>query len=209
MRFSIIIPAYNAEDYIRTALDSIRSQTFTDYELIVCCDSCTDNTVEIACEYADIVRVGNWRNDGMARNAGLDVATGEWVLFMDDDDRWMHNDVLRQLDAKITADCGNIDILHFGFFWKGRGPMTPTSNNGRHFVAVWSKAWRRSFIGDARFPNVYAESDAHFSFGLFKKTDRQLDWNYLIYYYNWMRPGSISWLAAKERERHGHDPHKG
>ena len=51
MRFSVIIPAHNAAGHIRKALDSVRSQTFRDYELIVVCDSCTDDTQEIAEEY--------------------------------------------------------------------------------------------------------------------------------------------------------------
>ena len=51
MKFSIIIPAHNSAGYIQNALDSVAEQTFTDYELIVVCDSCTDNTEEIAKEY--------------------------------------------------------------------------------------------------------------------------------------------------------------
>ena len=49
--FSVIVPAHNSETYIGRGLVSIRNQTFTDYELIVVCDSCTDNTEEIAKEY--------------------------------------------------------------------------------------------------------------------------------------------------------------
>ena len=55
MRFSIIIPAFNSASYIKRALDSIKEQTFEDYELIVVCDSCIDNTKEIAEQYADKV----------------------------------------------------------------------------------------------------------------------------------------------------------
>ena len=51
MKFSIIIPAHNAAEHIQNALDSVTEQTFTDYELIVICDSCTDNTEQIAKEY--------------------------------------------------------------------------------------------------------------------------------------------------------------
>ena len=55
MRFSVIIPAYNAADHIKKTLHSVKQQTFTDYELIVVCDSCTDDTAGIALGYADKV----------------------------------------------------------------------------------------------------------------------------------------------------------
>ena len=57
-RFSIIIPAFNAEKHIRKALDSIKEQTFRDYELIVICDNCTDNTAQVAWTYgAKVIKV--------------------------------------------------------------------------------------------------------------------------------------------------------
>lgn len=195
MRFSIIIPAFNAEDRIRKALESVRSQTFTDYELIVVCDSCKDNTVKVAKEYANRVIEVKWHNDGMARNTGLDAAKGDYILFMDDDDWWVHENVLSMIDQKLKDLKEDVDILHFGFFWQNHGVAHPNSNksghNG-HYVAVWSKCWKRSFIGKTRFPNIYAESDAYFSFELFKKTKKQVDWDVPLYYYNYMRPGSIS-----------------
>ena len=54
-KYSIIVPAHNATKYIRKCLDSIRSQSLDDYELIVVCDSCEDDTWKIAAEYANIV----------------------------------------------------------------------------------------------------------------------------------------------------------
>ena len=84
MKFSVIIPAHNSAGHIRNALDSIAEQTFTDYELIVVCDSCTDNTADVAREYADIVEEVEYHADGPTRNRGIELATGDWVLFMDD-----------------------------------------------------------------------------------------------------------------------------
>lgn len=97
MKFSIIIPAYNSAGYIRKALDSIQIQSFTDYELIVVCDSCTDDTRAIAEEYGAKVEEVDCHCDGGTRNRGLDIAQGEWILFMDDDDWWLHEYVLEQL----------------------------------------------------------------------------------------------------------------
>lgn len=191
MRFSIIIPAYNAENHIRKALDSIKSQTFTDYELIVVCDSCTDSTEDIAKSYGANIEIVNYHNDGLTRNKGIDVATGEYLLFMDDDDWWLHEYVLDQIDRKLNQN-PELDILCFSFIFRYWKYATPTGNNGGRWIAVWNKCWRRKFIGDIRFPNIYAESDVYFHKEAFKKQPKVLDWDMPMYYYNFMRDGSIT-----------------
>ena len=102
MKFSIIIPAHNAAEHIQNALDSVTEQTFTDYELIVICDSCTDNTEQIAKEYGAITEKVAYHCDGPTRSRGLDIAKGDWILFMDDDDWWLHEYVLEQINSKLT-----------------------------------------------------------------------------------------------------------
>lgn len=188
MKFSIIIPAHNAADRIRKCLDSIRSQVFRDYELIVICDSCEDNTEQIAKEYGAITKSVTYTNDGLARSKGLDMASGEWVLFIDDDDWWLHEYVLTMLAAKLADE----DILCFSFIWKGMKYASPTSNNGALYPAVWNKCWRRSFIADTRFPNVYAESDYRFHIAMMAKNPKIVIWDMPFYYYNYLRKGSIS-----------------
>lgn len=196
MKFSIIIPAYNAENYIRRALDSIKSQTFTDYELIVVCDSCTDRTVEIAKEYTDKVEIVDYHQDGFTRNKGIDVAQGDWLLFMDDDDWWLHEYVLEQLNQKLTEN-PNIDILCFSFIFKGWKYASPRGNNGCRWLATWNKCWRREFVGNARFSDVYSKSDVDFDRRVFARRPKVLDWDMPMYYYNYLREGSISEQAKK------------
>ena len=94
--FSVIVPEHNSEKFMRKGLDSIKEQTFTDYELIIVCDACTDNTVNIAKEYTDKVFEIDKKRCGAARNLGLDNAKGQWILFMDDDSR------LREKDYQTT-----------------------------------------------------------------------------------------------------------
>lgn len=191
MRFSIIIPAHNAENHIRKALDSIVKQTFRDFEIIVVCDACTDNTKQVAQEYYAKTLEVNYHRDGLTRNAGLDIANGEFVLFMDDDDWWLHEFVLEQIDKKLkqNPDC---DLLCFSFIWKGVIYAEPTSNMGQLYPSVWNKCWRRSFIGNTRFPGVYSVSDFHFHNEMMKKQHKQVIWDMPMYYYNYLRPGSIS-----------------
>ena len=191
MRFSIIIPAYNSSEYIEKALQSIKQQVFTDYELLVICDSCMDNTRIIAEKYGAKTLDVNYHNDGLTRSKGLDIAQGEYVLFMDDDDWWLHEYVLTQLDEKLT-ECNNPDILCFSFIFKHWKYASPLGNGGGYWFAVWNKCWKRSFIGNTRFPNIYSESDMHFHINMFNKSPKVVTWDMPMYYYNYLRPGSIS-----------------
>lgn len=194
MMFSIIIPAHNAAEYIRKGLDSIKIQSYKDYELIVVCDACTDNTEEIAREYTDKVYPVPFHNEGRARNYGLDRATGDWVLWMDDDDWWLHEFVLEQLSQEVPDA---IDVLAFSFIFQTRGYAKPRNAKGAHWIAVWSKCWRRSFIGDTRFGAEFP-SDVNWNVRMMAKKPRIRDWDMPLYYYNYMRPGSQTWKMKME-----------
>lgn len=190
MKFSIIIPAHDSAKYITKALDSISQQTYSDYELIVVCDSCSDQTEAMAKQWEAKTIVTNFNCDGPARNAGLDAATGDWVLFMDDDDWWLHEFVLEQLANKVGNE--DEDILVFSFVWKYIGYAKPFTPQGDYYPAVWNKCWRREFIGDTRFPNLYSISDYYFHLNMMAKHPKIVTWDMPMYYYNYLRKGSIS-----------------
>lgn len=190
MRFSIIIPAYNAADHIRKALESVKSQAFTDYELIVVCDSCADNTREIAKEYGARTIAVNLHHSGYTRNIGLDHAHGEYVLFMDDDDWYLHEFVFQQLDEKLRVE-NDPDILYFAFIFRGICYSNP--ENGNYLPAFWNKCWRREFIKDLRVEDEDTyEGDVEFQNKALSMNPRIVEWNMPMYYYNYMRPGSMS-----------------
>ena len=189
--FSVIVPLHNAEEFMRKGLDSIRNQEYTDYELIMVCDSCTDNTAEIAAEYmrgfGDTVILTDYEKGGMARNAGLDAAIGEWILFMDDDDWYMRGAF--GIIAEELEKQKDIDILAYGFEWKGMG--VARQSPARIYPAVWNKAWRRTFIGENRFPDWVHTDDLGFARIMHPKA-RFGFLNMPLYYYNFMRKGSVS-----------------
>ena len=190
MKFSIIIPAHNSAGYIDNALDSIAEQTFEDYELIVVCDSCTDNTEEIAKSYGARTVAVDYHCDGPTRNKGLEMAQGDWVLFMDDDDWWLHEFVLQQLSDRLDE---TMDILCFSFIFRGIKYAHPFGNGGNYWVACWNKCYRRSVIEDARFSNVTdGSADVQFYSMMFNKGLRIAVWDMPMYYYNYYREGSIS-----------------
>lgn len=100
-QISVIVPVYNVEDYLHRCIDSILSQSFTDFELILVDDGSPDNSGKICDEYAqkdNRVRVFHKLNGGVssARNLGLDNAHGEWVTFIDSDD-YVEVDYLKEL----------------------------------------------------------------------------------------------------------------
>ena len=192
MFFSVIIPAHNAAGWMRKGLDSIKRQTFTDYELIIVCDDCQDNTAEIAREYTDRVYEVPWHNCGKTRNRGLDEATGKWILFMDDDDWFMDDSafmVIAQELKRLEKEGDQFDVLAFDFIFGSNGYARQYP--GHLYIAIWNKAWRREFIGDTRFPEVPHSDDVGFAM----RTHGRARFRYLnetLYYYNWMRPGSIT-----------------
>ena len=192
--FSVIMPTHNGEKYIRNSLESIRFQTFTDYELIIVCDKCDDNTEAIAREYTDKVYVIDAGRCALARNKGLDEATGEWILFIDDDDWFMDSMVFETL-ADTVGKQGE-DVLAFSFFWKGHG--VARNRKDHLWTAVWNKCWRRAFIEriGARFPDwAHSDDDGFSKFCHPKAKIAFLD--QCLYFYNFMREGSLTWQIEK------------
>lgn len=197
-KFSIIIPAHNSAKYIHKALDSVKCQTFTDYEVIIVCDACVDDTATIVHNYGFTPYIVNYQADGLARNYGLQLAKGEWVLFMDDDDWWLHEFVLQQISDKLD-ECPGVDILCFSFIFKGIGYAKPNGLRGKHWIAVWNKCWKRSAIKNSTFSAVTdGSADVQFHWLMMNKGLNIVDWDMPMYYYNYMREGSLSELNARK-----------
>ena len=108
MKFSIIIPTYNRAFFLPKAIESVLSQTFTDWELIVVDDGSTDNTRDIVAQYTDSrIRYIYQTNAERcaARNNGISHASGEYVCFLDSDDIYT-NDHLLKISEIINANKG-------------------------------------------------------------------------------------------------------
>lgn len=105
---SIIVPMYNTGIYIIDTINSILSQTYTNFEILVIDDCSTDNSVEIVRSINDnrIILLSNEKNSGAAesRNNGLRNATGKWIAFLDSDDLWLPNKLEKQLEFMINND---------------------------------------------------------------------------------------------------------
>jgi len=196
LKFSIIIPAHNSDAFIDKALMSVYNQDYDydQYEIIVVCDKCTDNTPAIAKEYTDKVIKVDYGRDGLARQAGIDIAKGQYILFMDDDDWWLHEYVLKTLDD-YAAQLEHFDVLCFGFIWKSIGYTGPVRFlNGRKVLwpNVWSKMYNREWLirSGVRFGDARMISDLHFSRALMAHDPETAYLDQPLYYYNYMRIGS-------------------
>ena len=109
---SVIVPVYKVEQFIHRCVDSILNQTYTNLEIILVDDGSPDRCGEICDEYAEKdsrIRVIHQKNGGpsAARNAGLDICTGEYIAFVDSDD-YIEPDMLQQLLSGI----GSADFCH-------------------------------------------------------------------------------------------------
>lgn len=108
-KFSIIVPVYNVEKYIKKCLDSIFKQTFKDFEVIVVNDGTKDNSMDIVRKYN--VKIIEQENKGLseARNTGVKNAKGEYLVFVDSDD-YIEKDLLKEINKSLT---NNPDIVRY------------------------------------------------------------------------------------------------
>lgn len=110
--FSVVIPAYNAANHIKRTLESVVQQSFSDFEIIIVNDGSTDNTTAVIKEMADSrISIIEIENSGVsvARNTGIRQAKGKYIAFLDSDDIW-HPDRLLRAHAYFEA---NKDVLWY------------------------------------------------------------------------------------------------
>lgn len=158
---SIIIPAYNAQHDLERCLDSILEQKMTDYEVILVDDGSTDRTAEIAMAYAQRdprFKVFQQKNRGVsaARNHALDEASGEWITFIDADDRIEGDYFPLTFDAKIDMYVQNWRFGGDDHFTEHLDSMTVSEENYVPFLqsyahldlfrATWCKFIKRGII---------------------------------------------------------------
>lgn len=105
---SVVIPAYNSEQFIANAIDSVLAQSYPVQEIIIVNDCSVDKTVEVASAYGSSVKIiNNTQNLGASksRNVGIKTATGEYIAFLDADDIWLPGKISAQLDTLKMSKC--------------------------------------------------------------------------------------------------------
>lgn len=160
---TIIMPVYNAEQYLASSIDSILAQSVKDFELLLINDGSKDSSLEICREYAlkdSRIRVFDKPNGGVssARNMGLDEAQGEWIMFVDSDD-WLTEDAVAQCMGYLADN----DIVRFSYKSLSAGNSIGLHSVGdvsssealfalqlerRTLLAVWGAMYRRELFVD-------------------------------------------------------------
>lgn len=221
-KFSIIIPAYNVADYLSTCLDSVLSQDFSDYEIILVDDGSTDSTSQICDEYQKNpkVHVIHQQNAGLseARNSGVEVAHGEYLIFLDGDDFLTRNaltqiadalasyqhpvDLLRYQCQDLLPDGTTIPRTETGFSSMPGLAAFPLLARYHYTENAWLYAYRAEFFKSNHF--AYAKGRLAEDFGLtpliIARATSVAAIPYICYNYR-QRPGSIMQDPAKLHKR--------
>lgn len=210
-KISVIVPVYKTEEYLSRCVDSILVSTYKDIEVILVDDGSPDNAGRICDEYAEKdarVRVIHKENGGLssARNAGLDVAVGDYITFVDSDDYIAH-DIYEKLCTKLEAtdtDVAMMGVMAVSEDYKELGamPIAEEVLTSREFlkgvcqrtreVAVWNKLFKRSVIDKCRFVCGKLNEDFVFLFDALIGKNIKICTVSDIGYFYYSRVGSIT-----------------
>ncbi len=216
---SIIIPAYQAEKYLADCVTGVLSQSFTNFEAILIDDGSTDETPLLCDSYVredPRIRVIHQENGGLsaARNAGLSIASGEYILFLDADDFWDDQDALANLAERIGQT--HADVLNFSYkkYYEDTGEKVPyfeqlpampealsgkkeqaeyLTENGLYIASACNKLIRRELLStpEMRFEQGVFSEDIVWCLKLFL-TAESLDFICENFYCYRQRKGSIT-----------------
>ena len=174
---SVIVPVYNVEKYINKCVDSIINQTYKDLEIILVNDGSLDNGAKICDDYAvedSRIKVIHKKNGGLsdARNVGIDVATGIYIMFVDSDD-YIEINMVELMHSRILTDKSDMVLCNFKFVNENgesdvkKNMSSPIRNeiltkeqaqgklcadNYYYYVVAWNKLYKKKLFDEIRFP---------------------------------------------------------
>lgn len=216
MKLSIIVPVYNVEPYLRRCVDSILNQTFTDFELILVDDGSPDGCPSICDEYVEAdnrIKVIHKKNGGLsdARNAGLDIAQGDFIGFVDSDDSISPEMYQRLMDFQVKTDadivaCGVLNLDQGGEVIGHWPDLAENQVYGKKdFISnfypdvrrnimpsVANKIFKRGIFHSIRFPIGKIYEDAQIRLKIYDLCETIAVCHEPLYYYYCDRPGSIN-----------------
>lgn len=200
---SVIIPVYNAQDYLVRCVDSILNQSYKNMEIILVDDGSMDSSPIICDELAkkdDRITVLHQSNGGvsLARNAGIDIAKGDFIAFVDSDD-WVQPDMI---EVMISRFSDGVDIVRCAYrkYFDGNNTVDVTDGkemilNSQDYLNVmfsdealnsncWCKMYRKSVIGGIRFPVSYkVGEDNYFNYQVVKNANKICVCSKIVYNY--------------------------
>ncbi|WP_176421966.1 glycosyltransferase family 2 protein [Fibrobacter sp. UWH1] len=216
-KISVIIPAYNVEKYLLQCVKSVSNQTYKNLEIIVVDDGSKDSTLEIAQNLRnedERIVVIHKENGGLssARNAGMNIATGDYVLFLDSDD-WFESNACEV--AISVAETNHADIVLFDYYREfeheqvqycaHKGDVLKYEKNGkREFflydmktITAWGKLYSRKILCELRFDEkMRTAEDVEFNYRVFSNVESAVYIRQCLLHYRMLPQSAI----------HGFDP---
>lgn len=189
---SVIIPVYKVEKYLCRCVDSVLEQTYTNIEIILVDDGSPDNCPVMCDEYArqdSRVKVIHQENAGLsgARNAGIDMAQGQWLAFVDSDD-YLAADFLERLYQTCVDTGSSLSVCRWEYV---RGETIPEHGTGEtrvytgremlanlyvpdgaYFVVAWNKLYRKELFEDIRYPLGRIHEDEATTYRIYDKVKK-------------------------------------
>lgn len=201
---SVIIPIYNVEAYLSQCLDSVIHQSYENLEIILVNDGSTDACHQICEKYAakdNRIKVIHQKNGGLsdARNTGLEIATGDFIAFVDSDDLVSTDFFQLLLDA---LQSNQAEIVECEFYKFGTITDVPKASSNKNSVEifqtemalellmkeklkqmVWNKLYRKIAIGDNRFPVSKINEDEFWTYKVFGNAQKIVKIADVLYFY--------------------------
>lgn len=210
-KISLIVPVYNVESYLERCIDSLINQTIKEIEILLIDDGSTDNSGHICDDYAKIdkrIRVIHKKNGGLsdARNRGLEIASGDYIGFVDSDD-YVHRDMFQVMyETMFQENCDIVEVGYKEFYEKDTVQVDITKKSLNVYDKnsavirtildikcrnyVWNKLYKKQLWKDIEFPVGKVYEDIFTTHKVISKSNKlvKLDANFYYYY---QREGSI------------------
>lgn len=218
---SIIVPVYKVEAYLDKCIDSIVRQTYSNLQIILVDDGSPDNCGAMCDAWAEKdsrIQVIHKKNGGLsdARNAGMAAATGKYIAFVDSDD-WVEPLYVQRLlegmlscggdicECEVLRTDGTVSIEAHpeakAEIWQAVPALEQLIHDGVFHQYVWNKLYRRSVIGDIRFPVGKTNEDEFWTYQVFGRAKCVVKISDVLYNYL-QRPGSIMSAGYSLRRLH-------
>lgn len=219
---SIIVPVYNVEQYLDRCMESILQQTYHRLEIILVDDGSTDSSPAKCDAYAQRdsrIKVIHKPNGGLsdARNAGLELASGDYIGYVDSDD-WIEPDMYARMIQACTGHDAQIAVCRYFSEYKDghsttkeSGRVVPLSREALLTIyisgsdeyviynSVWSKLFKRELVREMIFPKGRNSEDIMYTTRAFCRAKRAVYLDQCLYHYVLDREGSIMNVARGER----------
>jgi len=223
MQLSVIIPVYNSEKFIESALKSALRQNISDYEIVAVDDGSTDRSGEILDSYAALhpeIHVIHQGNQGVsgARNTGIDAASGKYLMFMDADDEYVENSLgwmLRTAEKRgadlVIGEAHRIETfseraLNQSVVLSQKKTIRKDDPDILYNITIWNKLYRRSIVDKyhLRFPKLKHVEDGVFYLTYVSKCEKIVGCPKFIYKY-YVRSSLVGINALKSLNRQTFD----